>query len=181
MIYEYKKMQPNIGQNVFIAPGAQIIGDVTLGDDASIWFNTTLRGDVHFIKIGKETNIQDNAVLHVTNGKFPLTIGNGVTVAHGVILHGCTIGENTLVGMGAIILDDTIIGRDSIIAAGSLVLQGNDYPPGHLIGGSPARIIRPLKDEEVEKNLSFARNYVDYKNSYLNNNIFKRIKENDRG
>jgi carbonic anhydrase/acetyltransferase-like protein (isoleucine patch superfamily) len=181
MIYQYKDMQPKIGQSVFIAPNAQIIGDVTIGDNSSVWFNTTIRGDVHYIIIGKETNIQDNVVLHVTNGKFPLKIGNSVTVAHGAIIHGCTIRNNTLVGMGAIILDDTTIDENSIIAAGSLVPQSKSYPPGHLIGGNPARIIRPLKDEEIEKNLAYSRNYRTYKNSYLNKNIFMRIKENDRG
>jgi len=174
-------MQPKIGQSVFIAPSAQIIGDVTIGDNSSVWFNTTIRGDVHYIKIGKDTNIQDNVMLHVTNGKFPLQIGNGVTVAHGAIIHGSTIRDNTLIGMGAIILDDTIIDENSIIAAGSLILQGKNYPPGHLIAGSPARIIRPLKDEEIEKNLTYSRNYTAYKNSYLNKTIFREYKENDRG
>ena len=169
MIYRYKKFKPIIGQNVFVAPSAEIIGNVSVGDDCSIWFNVTIRGDVHYINIGDETNIQDNSILHVTNGKYPLNIGNQVTIAHGVTLHGCTINDQTLVGIGSIILDDVEVGEKSIIAAGSLLREGKKFPAASLIAGFPARIIRPLRTEEIEKNLQYSRNYIDYKNEYLRN------------
>ena len=181
LIKPIRGFHPRIGKDCFLADNATIIGDVVMGDGCSIWFNVVIRGDVHYIRIGQGTNVQDNSVLHVTNAKYPLNIGNGVSLAHGCIIHGCTIGDNTLVGMGAIILDDAVIEENSLVAAGALVLQGKNYPPGQLIGGSPARIIRPLREEEIEKNLAYSRNYMTYKNSYLNNNLFKRIKENDCG
>jgi carbonic anhydrase/acetyltransferase-like protein (isoleucine patch superfamily) len=180
MLYHFKEYKPILGKNVFIAPSADVIGNVTLGDDCGVWFNVTIRGDVHYIKIGDETNIQDNSVLHVTNGLFPLTIGNQVTVAHGVALHGCTINDQTLIGIGAVILDNVEVGARSIIAAGSLLREGNNFPAQSLIAGFPARIIRPLTTDEIKKNLQYARNYIDYKNSYLNNNNFNAIKEIDR-
>ena len=180
MIFTYKNYKPVLGKNVFVAPSADIIGNVSIGDDCSIWFNVTIRGDVHYIKIGDETNIQDNSILHVTNGRFPLTIGNRVTVAHGVALHGCTINDQTLVGMGAIVLDDVEVGEKAIIAAGSLLREGIKFPGASLIAGSPARVIRPLKQDELKKILQYARNYIDYKNSYLNKNNFQTIKEIDR-
>jgi carbonic anhydrase/acetyltransferase-like protein (isoleucine patch superfamily) len=169
MIYSFKKYIPILGKNVFIAPSADVIGNVTLGDNCSVWFNVTIRGDVHYIKIGDETNIQDNSILHVTNGKFPLNIGNRVTVAHGVALHGCTIHDQTLVGMGAIVLDNVEVGKKSIVAAGSLLREGKKFPDASLIAGSPAKVIRSLKNEEIEKNLQYARNYIEYKNEYLRN------------
>jgi carbonic anhydrase/acetyltransferase-like protein (isoleucine patch superfamily) len=181
MIYSYQNNRPQFGSSVFIAPGAAIIGEVSIGEDSSIWFNTTIRGDVHYIRIGRETNIQDNAVLHVTNRKYPLIIGEGVTIAHGAIVHGCHIGDYSLIGMGAIILDDAGIGDNSIVAAGALVLEGKKYPAGQLIAGAPARVIRPLREDEKQKNIERSRNYVGYKNIYLNNNNFQIIKEIDRG
>ena len=180
MIFKYKEYKPRLGNNVFVAPSADIIGNVSIGDNCSVWFNVTIRGDVHYIKIGDDTNIQDNSILHVTNGKFPLNIGNRVTVAHGVALHGCTIHDQTLVGIGAIVLDDVEVGKNSIIAAGSLLREGTIFPGSSLIAGSPARIVRPLEKEEIKKNLQYARNYIDYKNSYLNKNNFQTIKEIDR-
>jgi carbonic anhydrase/acetyltransferase-like protein (isoleucine patch superfamily) len=169
MIYQYKNYKPTFGRNVFIAPSADVIGNVSIGNECSVWFNVTIRGDVHYISIGDETNIQDNSILHVTNGRFPLNIGNRVTIAHGVALHGCTIKDQTLVGIGAIILDDTEVGEKSIVAAGSLLREGNKFPSHSLIAGFPARVIRPLENDEVEKNLQYAKNYVHYKNEYLRN------------
>ena len=169
MLYRYKEFTPKLGKNVFLAPSAEIIGNVVIGDECSIWFNSTIRGDVHYIKIGDETNIQDNSVLHVTNGRYPLNIGNRVTVAHSVVLHGCTINDQTLVCIGAIILDDVEVGEKAIIAAGSLLREGKKFPGSSLIAGYPARVIRELTNEEVEKNLQYSRNYINYKNEYLRN------------
>jgi len=172
MIYNYKNYKPNFGNDVFVAPSADIIGNVSIGNDCSIWFNVTIRADVHYIKIGDETNIQDNSILHVTNGRYPLNIGNRVTVAHGVALHGCIINDQTLVGIGSIVLDDVEVGENSIIAAGSLLREGKKFPGGSLIVRFPARVIRPLEKEEIKKNLQYSRNYIEYKNSYLNKNNF---------
>jgi len=169
MIYQYKEYKPNLGNNVFIAPSADVIGNVTIGNDCSVWFNVTIRGDVHYIKIGNETNIQDNSILHVTKGRFPLNIGNRVTIAHGVALHGCTINDQTLICIGSIILDDVEVGEKSIVAAGSLLREGKKFPSHSLIAGFPARVIRSLENDEVEKNLQYAKNYIHYKNEYLLN------------
>ena len=167
MIYTYCGITPEISESVFIAPSADIIGDVVIGADSSVWFNVTIRGDVHFIRIGSETNIQDNSLLHVTNGRFPLNIGNRVTIAHQVVLHGCTIEDNSLIGMGAIILDGVTIGSDSIVAAGSIAREGKEFPSGVLVAGFPAEIKRKLRAEEIEKNRIYSANYVDYKRKYM--------------
>jgi carbonic anhydrase/acetyltransferase-like protein (isoleucine patch superfamily) len=166
-LYRYKQHHPEISPDVYIAPSADIIGNVLIGPNSSIWFNVTIRGDVHYIKIGAETNIQDNCMLHVTNGRYPLHIGNRVTVAHGAILHGCTIHDNTLVGMGATVLDNCVIGENSIVAAGALVREGKKYPAGVLIAGMPAEIKRDLNAKEIEKNTQYAKNYINYKNDYM--------------
>jgi len=182
MIYTYKSKSPLIHSTAFIAPSADIIGDVTVGPNSSIWFNVTIRGDVHYIKIGDGTSVQDNSMLHVTNGKYPLNLGNNVTIAHSVTLHGCTINDNTLIGMGTIILDDAEIGENSIVAAGSLIREGKHFSPGVLIAGAPANEIRQLREEEIEKNMKYASNYVAYKNIYLDGAQFQRIdKENYSG
>lgn len=173
MIYSYKEFIPSIHESVFVAPSADIIGDVSIGKKSSIWFNVTIRGDVHYIKIGENTNIQDNSMLHVTNNVYPLNLGDNVTVGHNVSLHGCTIGNTTLIGIGAIILDDAEIGENSIVGAGSLVREGKKFPPGVLVAGSPAKIKRDLRDDEIQKNRQYASNYVEYRNSFLNKDVFK--------
>ena len=167
MIYRFKDLKPDIHKTVYIAPSADIIGEVVVGRDSSIWFNVTIRGDVHYIKIGEETNIQDNSMLHVTNGIYPLIIEDRVTIAHSVTLHGCTIKDACLIGMGAVILDGCEIGENSIVAAGSLVRENRKFPPGVLIAGTPAQIIRDLSDEEKNKNLTYSQNYISYKNEYM--------------
>ena len=177
MIYQYKELRPTIANTVFIAPNTNIIGDVTIGSNSSIWFNVTIRGDVHFIKIGNYTNIQDHCLLHVTNGKFPLIIGDKVTIGHSCILHGCTIQSNTLIGMGATILDDVEIGEYSIVAAGSLLREGQKFQAGVLIAGNPAQVKRELNGLEKDRNLRYAENYIKYKNNYLNRSQFFRIEE----
>jgi len=168
MLHTYKGMTPKIGENTFIAPGAHIIGDVEMGVDCSVWYNTVIRGDVHRIRIGERTNIQDNSTLHVTHKTCPLTIGNGVTVGHGAILHGATIDDYCLIGMGAKILDNCHIEAFSIVAAGSVLKPGFVVPSGYMVAGVPAKIIRPISTEERAFLKQSAQNYINYKKDYMN-------------
>lgn len=161
-VYPYEGTSPSLGRNVFVAPGAVVIGDVTVGDDSSIWFNCTVRGDVHTIRIGRETNIQDNSMLHVTHDTHPLVIGDRVTCGHSVKLHGCTIGEETLIGIGAIVLDGAVVEPGSMIAAGALVTPGMVVPAGMIVAGVPARVLRPLTTAERDDLAASAARYVAY-------------------
>ena len=153
---------PEIGKGSFVAPSADLIGDVKIGEGCSIWFNTTLRGDVMPIVIGNQTNIQDNTVIHGTYKKCGAVIGNRVTVGHSVILHGCTIGDKVLIGMGAVIMDQAKIPTRSIVGAGSLVTENADFPEGHLILGRPAKAVRPLNEKELAFLDKSADNYIEY-------------------
>ncbi len=155
------------GKNVFIAENAVVIGDVTLGDDSSIWYNVVLRGDVERIDIGKCTNIQDGSVIHVTKDKYPTILKDYVTIGHSVTLHGCTIENNVLVGIGSVILDNSVIGENSIVAAGSLIPPNKTYEPGSLIMGSPAKAVKKLSEAEIQSIRDYADRYVMYKNVYL--------------
>jgi carbonic anhydrase/acetyltransferase-like protein (isoleucine patch superfamily) len=157
---------PEIGEGSFVAPSADIIGDVRIGKGCSIWFNTTLRGDVMPIEIGDETNIQDNTVIHGTYRKAAAVIGRRVTVGHSVILHGCRIGDLVLVGMGSVIMDQAVIPSRSIVGAGSLVTEGSKFPEGHLILGRPAKAVRPLKEDELAFLTQSADNYMEYMGWY---------------
>ena len=147
-------IKPKFDESVFVCPGAAIVGDVTLGKNVNVWYNAVLRGDDGAIKVGDNTNVQDCAVLHEET-----TVGSGCTIGHGAILHGCTIGDNTLVGMGAIVLNGAKIGRDCIIGAGALVPQGMEIPDGSLAFGSPAKVRRALTEEEVRSNRAAAEFY----------------------
>lgn len=167
MIYSYKDTIPQIPDSVFIAPNSTVIGDVKIGKDSSVWFNTVIRGDVNNIDIGEKTNIQDGSVLHVTLEKWPLNIGSNVTIGHGVVLHGCTVSDNCLIGMGATILDGAKVGEYCLVAAGSLILEGTKIPSCSLVAGVPAIVKRTLSDDEVEKIKASAARYVTYKNSYM--------------
>jgi carbonic anhydrase/acetyltransferase-like protein (isoleucine patch superfamily) len=172
-IFPYKEYFPKLGENVFLASGVKIIGNVEIGNNTSIWYNTVIRGDVHFIKIGNSTNIQDCSMLHVTNGKFPLNIGNKVTIGHSVSLHGCTLQDLCLIGIGAIILDGAVIESNSMVAAGALVKQKFVVPSGKLVAGVPAKVIRDLTKEEI-KDIEFsATRYVEY--AWI---TFESLKEN---
>jgi carbonic anhydrase/acetyltransferase-like protein (isoleucine patch superfamily) len=153
------------GEDVFIAEGAQIYGDVELAPGCGVWFNATARGDEDKIRIGEDTNIQECAVLHVDKG-FPLTIGKGVTVGHGAIIHGCTIGDNTVIGMGSILLNGAQVGKDCIIGAGSLVSGKTVVPDGWMAFGSPAKPVRALKPEEIEENRHSAAAYKARREKY---------------
>ncbi len=174
MIMPYLGSEPKIEKDVFIAPSADIIGDVEIGENSSVWFGAVIRGDVNSIHVGKNTSIQDLSMVHVTHYKredksdgYATYIGDNVTIGHQVMLHGCVIGNACLIGMSSTILDGAIIGQESLVGAGSLVTQNKIFPPRSLIMGSPAKVIRELSDEEVESLYESARNYVEFKNSYL--------------
>ncbi len=161
MIRSFQGYTPQISQAAFIADSADIIGDVRLAKDVTVWFQAALRGDLGApITVGEGSNIQDGAVIHM-NYRTPVTIGPSVSIAHGAVIHGCIIEEGSLVGMGAVVLDDAVIPPASMVAAGSLVPPGKTYPPGSLILGSPARSVRLLTKEEQEKLLDTARRYVE--------------------
>ena len=158
---------PQIHDTAWIAPSADVLGDVTIGEHSSLWFQVVARGDVHWIKIGEHTNVQDGAVLHVTNGRFPLTIGSRVTIGHKAMLHGCTVGDDCLIGMGATLLDDVEVGAGSVVAAGALLPPGKKYPPNSLILGSPAKVVRTLTPEDQHELIEKGwRNYVKYVEEY---------------
>ncbi|WP_456433218.1 gamma carbonic anhydrase family protein [Nitratifractor sp.] len=172
-ILSYRGLSPNLGEGSWIAPGATVIGDVALGEESSVWFGCVVRGDVHRIRIGDRTNIQDLSMIHVTHYKqpdksdgHPTIIGNDVTVGHRVMLHGCTVEDACLIGMSATILDGAVIGRESIVGAGALVTGGKVFPPRSLILGSPAKVVRELTDEEVAELYASARRYVEFMKSY---------------
>lgn len=166
MLIPFGPHAPRLAPGVHVQPGAQIIGDVEIGADSSIWFNVVLRGDVHYIRIGARSNIQDNVTVHVTTGTWPTLVGDDVTVGHGAILHGCRIGNRCLIGMGAIVMDNAQIGDDCLVAAGALVTPGTVIPPGHLVLGSPAKVGRVLRPGEHEHIARSARGYVELAASY---------------
>ncbi|RMH68576.1 MAG: gamma carbonic anhydrase family protein [Gemmatimonadetes bacterium] len=167
MLYTYHGIAPKIGKNVYLAPGSHVLGDVVLGDEVSIWFNTVVRGDVHYIRIGARTNIQDNSMVHVENGRYPAIIGADVTVGHNAVIHGCTIEDVCLIGMGAIILNNATIGTGSIVAAGALVKEHQIIPPRSLVAGVPATIKRTVTDNEYQRIQASAKKYVEYKTIYI--------------
>jgi carbonic anhydrase/acetyltransferase-like protein (isoleucine patch superfamily) len=167
LILPYRGKSPVIHPSAFVAAGAVIVGDVTIGAESSVWFGCVVRGDVHFVRIGQRTNIQDGSIVHVTREKASVSMGNDVTVAHSATVHGCLIGDRVLVGMGATILDGARVGSDSIVGAGSLVPPGFIVPDGTLVTGVPARVKRELTDEERAHILWYANNYVNYRLSYM--------------
>lgn len=166
MIHNYKNFKPKIKKTVWIAPSADIIGKVKIGKDSSVWYNCVIRGDVDEVVIGKRTNIQDLTMIHVHYSE-PTIIGDDVTVGHQVMLHGCKIGNGSLIGMSTTILDGAVIGENSIVGAKSLVTANKKFPPKSLIMGSPAKFIRELSDKEVEGLITHAKKYVGYKNDYI--------------
>ena len=161
-LFPYGGLHPQLGRSVFIAPGAKVIGDVRLGDEVSVWYNTVIRGDVHYVSIGAGTNIQDGSVCHVTHDTHPLVIGRDVTVGHRVILHGCTVEDLALIGMGAVVLDGAIVRTNAFVAAGAVVTPGTEVPSGTLCAGIPARVVRDLTEEECKRFAESARNYRAY-------------------
>jgi carbonic anhydrase/acetyltransferase-like protein (isoleucine patch superfamily) len=167
VIRGYGGKRPRIGSSVFVAETAAVIGDVEIGDDSSVWYATTIRGDVMPIRIGARTSLQDGTVVHVTSGRFGTIIGDDCTIGHAAVIHACTVEDHCLVGMGAILLDGCVIGRGSFVGAGALVTPGTHIPPGSLVLGSPARVKRPVDARETEAIDYGARHYVELSRRYL--------------
>ncbi len=167
-LFPYLEFFPKIHKSVFLAPGVKIIGNVEIGENSSVWYNTVIRGDVHYIKIGANTNVQDCSMLHVTNGKFPLNIGNNVTIGHSVNLHGCTLLNSCFIGIGSIILDGAVIEENAMVAAGAVVTPGCIVPSGKLAAGVPAKIIRDLSSEEIADIENSAFRYRNYSSISIN-------------
>ena len=167
IVLPYVGRRPMLGDECFVAPTAVLVGDVVAGAGCSFWFHTVARGDVHYIRLGDRTNVQDGAVLHVTNRTRPLVIGSDVSIGHGAIVHGCTIRDRVLVGMGAVVMDGAEIGEDCLIGARALVTERTVVPPRSLVFGSPARVVRPLRDDEIARIRQNADGYVRYSRVYL--------------
>ncbi len=167
MIRPFRGVHPQIHKTAFIADSAQIIGDVHIGAEASVWFGTVVRGDMFYIRIGDRANVQDNCVIHTRTGEKPTILEEEVTVGHSVTLHGCYVERKSLIGIGSIVLDDVRVGHESLVAAGSLISPGTIIPPRSLVMGMPARVKRPLTDEEVGSLDRFWQNYVEYSAVYL--------------
>ena len=167
MIRTFQGIKPTVPQSCFIEDTAVVIGDVVMGEECSAWFHAVIRGDVNYIRIGNRTNVQDLCMLHVTHDTHHLIIGDDVTIGHNVVLHGCTIHNRVLVGMGAIIMDGAVIGEDSVVGAGALVTEGTIVPPKSLILGSPAKVKRPVTEQELAWIRESAQNYIRYSRQYL--------------
>lgn len=167
----FRGKSPKLGERVFVAESAALIGDVELGDDVSIWYGTVLRGDIYPIRVGARSNIQDNCTLHVTGEQWATILEEEVTLGHGVIAHGCTIGRGSLIGMRAVLLDGVVVGEQSIVAAGSLVTEGSIVPPRSLVMGSPARVKRALTNDDLVFLSRFHTAYLGYKEEYLAQDI----------
>lgn len=165
-IITYQKHTPRFGNDCFLASGACAIGDLVTGDEVSFWFNTVVRADCNFIRIGNRVNIQDQTTVHVTNGVSPTIIEDEVSIGHSALIHGCTIQKGCLIGMGAIIMDDVVVGAQSLVAAGALLPPNKKYPPKHLIIGSPAKATRPLNHDELDQIKNTWANYIKYKQGY---------------
>ena len=169
-VYALDGVAPTVADSAWIADSAQVMGRVELGEDVSIWFGAVLRGDTETLRLGRGTNIQDGSVLHTDVGK-PLVLGENVTVGHRVVLHGCTVGDGSLIGIGAIVLNGAKIGKACLVGAGALVTEGKEFPDGSMILGSPAKVVRQLSPAQIEGLLASARHYVDnaarYKNGFV--------------
>ena len=167
MLRPYRGRLPRVHETAYIDQSAQVIGDVEIGADSSVWMNAVLRGDVHWIRIGRRSNVQDGTVVHVMNGTHPTAIGDDVTIGHAAVVHGCTLGDRILVGMGAILLNGASVGDDSIVAAGTLLTEDMRIPPRSLVMGSPGKVKRALSEAEVASILQFSERYVAYRLDYM--------------
>lgn len=171
-LYQLENLVPTVHESAWVADSAQVMGNVHLAEDSSVWFGVVIRGDTDTISVGRGTNIQDNSVLHADRG-MPLTIGDNVTVGHQVMLHGCTIGEGSLIGIQAVVLNGAKIGKNCLVGAGALVTEGKEFPDGSMILGSPAKAVRQLSPEQIEGLKMSAKHYVDNARRYKTG--FKKI------
>lgn len=167
MLHDYRGKRPKLGERVYIAEGAQIVGDVEIGDHSSVWYNCVVRGDVDVVRIGRYTNIQDGSIGHVMRNECPLILGDYVTIGHGVMLHGCAVESHCLIGMRATLLNHVKVGEYSIVGAGALLTEGTVVPPRSLVLGMPAKVKRELTDAEIASIDEFAKRYYEYKETYL--------------
>lgn len=166
-IYALGGVRPILGQDVYVAETAVVVGDVHIGDQSSLWFGAVVRGDCFPIRIGKRTNVQDNAVVHVTGGLAKTTIGDDVTIGHAAVVHGCTLGDRCLIGIGSVVLDGAVIGDDSLVAAGALVTPGTQVPPRSVVLGRPARVTRTLGDKDLERIRLGASSYLGFAREFM--------------
>ena len=167
MIKQFERIKPKLGRDVYISESAAVIGDVILGNEVNIWFGAVLRGDMHYIKVGSRSNIQDNAVVHVTTAVSPTTIGSNVTVGHGAIIHGCTIEDNCMIGMGSVVMDDAVVGAGSLIGAGALVPPNMKIQPKSLVVGMPGKVVREVTNEEYQMIIDRPQEYINLAEQYL--------------
>lgn len=167
MLRPYRGRVPLVHATAFVDASAQVIGDVEIGQESSVWMNVVIRGDVHRVRIGKRSNIQDGTVVHVMRGTHATTIGDDVTIGHAALVHGCTLADRILIGMGAILLNGVEVGENSIVAAGTLIPERTQIPPRSLVMGSPGKVKRPLTDEEVASILEYSERYVGYRLDYM--------------
>ncbi len=163
----YRGVLPSVHPSAYIDASAQVIGDVHVGPESSVWMNVVIRGDVHRIRIGARSNLQDGTIVHVMRGTHPTTIGDEVTIGHAVVVHGCTLEDRVLVGMGAILLNGVVVGAGSIVAAGTLLSEGTEVPPGSLVMGSPGTVRRRLTEQEIASIRGYAERYVGYRLDYM--------------
>lgn len=176
-ILSVNEKTPVIGSNCFVAPNATIVGDVSMGNECSVWFNAVVRGDVHYIKMGNRVNVQDGAIIHCTYQKNPTEIGNNVSIGHNAIVHGCTIEDDVLIGMGAIVMDRCIVHSNSIIAAGAVVLEGTIVEPASIYAGVPAKKVKDISPDKINNEINrIANNYTKYAGWFENYNV---VKENN--
>jgi carbonic anhydrase/acetyltransferase-like protein (isoleucine patch superfamily) len=171
MLRPYRGRLPKVHPTAYVDESAQVVGDVEIGADSSVWMNAVVRGDVNIIRIGQRSNVQDGTVVHVMHDTHPTHIGDDVTVGHGAIVHGCTIEDRCLIGMGAVLLNGATVGHDSIVAAGTLLVENAHIPPRSLVMGSPGKVKRPLTDAEVQDIQAYADRYAGYRLDYMNNAI----------